>query len=110
MYVLYAYIRMCIHLCVYASMYICKHVCIRVCINIIFKLGFEWYGGNCPSWDGDCPGGKLSRGIVRGGIVRGEMSVPRDGAPCVCSELNSTPVITFYHLFILHTDCIVLRL
>ena len=30
MYVLYAYIRVCMHLCVYACMYICMHVCIRV--------------------------------------------------------------------------------
>ena len=69
MYVLYAYIRVCMHppsvvshpLCVYAFMYICMHVCIHVCIYIIFKLGFERYRGNCPSWEGE-----LSGGIVRG--------------------------------------------
>src|SRR6218665_1567955 len=38
MYVLYAYIRVCMHLCVYACMYICMHVCIHVCIYVIFKL------------------------------------------------------------------------
>ena len=70
MYVLYAYIRVRMHLCVYACMYICMHVCIHVCIYAIFKLGFERYGGNCPSWEVE-----LSGGSVRG-IVRGEMSVP----------------------------------
>ena len=45
MYVLYAYIRVCMHVCIY----------------VIFKLGFERYGGNCPSWEGE-----LSGGIVRG--------------------------------------------
>src|SRR6218665_1926237 len=63
MYVLYAYIRVCMHLCVYACMYICMHVCIPVCIYVIFNFGFERYGGivlverrivrgNCP---GKCP-------------------------------------------------------
>src|SRR6218665_3510685 len=56
MYVLYAYIRVCLHLCVYACMYICMHVCLHVCIYVIFKLGFERYGGNCLSWEGNCPG------------------------------------------------------
>src|SRR6218665_659147 len=46
------------------------HVCIHVCIYVIFKLGFERYGGNCPSWEGNCPG-ELSGGSVRGGIVQG---------------------------------------
>jgi len=31
-------------------------------------LGFERYGGNCPSWEGELSGGV---------IVQGEMSVPR---------------------------------
>src|SRR6218665_1129583 len=56
MYVLYAYIRVCMHLCVYACMYICMHGCIHVCMYVIFKLGFEQYErGNCPSWEGECP-------------------------------------------------------
>src|SRR6218665_1952444 len=62
MYVLYAYIRVCMHLCVYACMYICMHVCIHVCISVIFKLGFEQYRGGIVRGGG---------GIVRGGIVRG---------------------------------------
>src|SRR6218665_4140438 len=70
MYVLYAYIRVCMHLCVYACMYICMHVRIHVCMYAIFKLGFEQYGrGNCPSWEGE----------LSGGIVWGEMSVPLTG-------------------------------
>ena len=44
-------------------------MCIHVCIYVIFKLGFERYGGNCPSWEGE-----LSGEIVQGGIVRGELS------------------------------------
>src|SRR6218665_3575708 len=35
---------------------------------VILKLGFEWYGGNCPSWDGNCPG-ELSGGKLSGGNV-----------------------------------------
>src|SRR6218665_2895532 len=69
MHVLCAYIRVCMHLCVYACMYIhvCMHVCIHVCIHVyvIFKLDFERYGENCPSWEGElsggnCPGRKMS--------------------------------------------------
>src|SRR6218665_1250789 len=57
MYVLYAYIRVCMHLCVYTCMYIDMHVCIHLCMHVIFKLGFERYGrGNCPTWEGNCPG------------------------------------------------------
>ena len=66
MYVLYAYIRVCMHLCVYACMYICMHVCIHVCIYVIFKLGFERYGGNCPSWEGELSG------VVSGENVRSQ--------------------------------------
>src|SRR6218665_1598806 len=55
----------CIYTCVYASMCICMYVymyaCVHTCIYVIFKLGFERYGGNCPSWEGE-----LSGGIVRG--------------------------------------------
>src|SRR6218665_2327685 len=67
----YMYVCVCMHLCVYACMYICMHVCIQVCIYVIFKLGFEWYGGNCPSWEGELSGGELSGGSVRGRIVQG---------------------------------------
>src|SRR6218665_623785 len=70
MYVLYAYIHVCMHLCVYACMYICMHVCIQVYTYVIFKLGFERYGGNCPSWAGIVRG-KLSGESVRGGNCPG---------------------------------------
>ena len=40
-------------------------------IYIILKLGFERYGGNCPSWEGNCPG-ELSGG---------EMSLPPTTKP-----------------------------
>ena len=70
MYVLYAYIRVCMHLCVYACMYICMHVCIHVCIYVIFKLGFERYRGNCPSWEGQLSGGKCPGELSGGGNVR----------------------------------------
>ena len=63
------------HLCVYACMYICMHVYIHVCIYVIFKLGFERYGGNCPSWEGIVRG-ELSGRKCPGGIVQGEMSGP----------------------------------
>ena len=59
MHVLYAYICVCMHLCVDAYMYICMHTCMYV----ILKLGFEQYGrGNCPSWEGNCPGGIVQEG------------------------------------------------
>jgi len=57
LYVLYAYIRVCIHLCVYACRYICMYIC-------NFQVGF-WAvrggivlvgRGSCP--EGKCPGGK----------------------------------------------------
>ena len=68
MYVLYAYILVCMHRCVYACMYICMHACIHVCIYVIFKLGFERYGeGIVLVGRGNCPG------EVSGGE---EMSVP----------------------------------
>src|SRR6218665_666836 len=64
----------CVHtsmcICMYVYMYATMHVCIHVCIYVIFKLGFERYGGNCPSWEGE-----LSGGIVRGNCP-GELSVP----------------------------------
>src|SRR6218665_575255 len=76
MYVLYAYIRVCMHLCVYAFMYICMHVCIHVCIYVIFKFCFERYGGNCPSWERELSGGSVRE------LSRGEMSGPPS---CVAS-------------------------
>ena len=81
---IYVCAKLCMHLCVYACMYICTHVCIHVCIYVIFKLGFERYGGNCPSWEGNCPGE-----VSGGELSRGEMSVP----PIVarpCTELVRT--------------------
>jgi len=70
MYVLYAYIRVCMHLCVYTCMYIGMHVCIHVYMHVIFKLGFERYDrGNCPSWEGQLSG-ELSGGNCPGGNVR----------------------------------------
>src|SRR6218665_63139 len=82
---MYAYIRtcvqLCMHLCVYACMYICMHVCIHVCMYAIFKLGFERYTrGNCYGWEGElsrvnCPGGIMSKGIVRGKCGRGSCGV-----------------------------------
>ena len=80
MYVLYAYIRVCMHLCVYAFMYICMHVCIHVCIYVIFKLGFERYGGIVLVGRGNIPGGKCP-----GGLSRGEMSGPRSKLPLLSS-------------------------
>ena len=67
MYVLYAYIRVCMHLCVYACMYIRKHVCIHVCIYVILKLGFERYGGKLSY---------LGGGIVRGNCPEGNVRSP----------------------------------
>src|SRR6218665_1058688 len=69
MYVLYAYIRVCIHLCIY----------------VIFKLGFERYGGNCPSWEwelsgGNCPG-ELSGGCPFPGVFR---SSRRENSTYIC--------------------------
>src|SRR6218665_990060 len=77
MYVLYAYIRVCMHLCVYAFMYICMHVCIHICIYVIFKLDFERYGGGeiVLVGRGNCPG-ELSGGSVRGNCPGGKMSGP----------------------------------
>src|SRR6218665_2060722 len=74
MYVLYAYIRVCMHLCVYACMYICMHVRIHVYRYIILKLGFEQYGWNCPSWEGELSGGIVRwncPGELPGEVVRG---------------------------------------
>jgi len=45
----------------------CIYVYMHVCMYVIFKLGFERYRGNCPSWEGNCPGGNCPGG---------EMSVP----------------------------------
>src|SRR6218665_3650589 len=73
MYVLYAYIHVCMHICVYACMYICMHVCIHVCDYVIFKLGFERYGGNCPSWEGELSGGNCPEGSVRGNCPGGSV-------------------------------------
>ena len=83
MYVLYAYIRMCMYLCVYACMYICMHVCIHVCIYVIFKLGFERYGGIVLVGRGNCPGelsGEFSGGSVQGKLSGGNVRSP-NGAP-----------------------------
>src|SRR6218665_1823803 len=64
----------CVYTCVHASMCICMYVYMYACVHtcmyyVIFKSGFERYGGNCPSWEGElsgnCPGG-----IVQGGNVR----------------------------------------
>ena len=56
------------------------HVCIHVCIYVIFKLGFERYGGNCPSWEGElsggnCPGEVSGGEIFQGGNVRAPVVV-----------------------------------
>ena len=71
-YVLYAYIRVCMHLCVYACMYICMHVCILVCMYVVFKLGFEQYGRGIA-----LVGRGIVRGELSGGNCLGEMSVPQ---------------------------------
>src|SRR6218665_184337 len=70
MFVMYVYIRVCMHLCVYACIYVCMCAYMYVCIHVIFKLGFEQYGrGNCPStlqfgggivWGVNCPGVEMS--------------------------------------------------
>src|SRR6218665_719445 len=68
MYCVRIYVCACIYVyCVYACLYICMQVCIHVCIHVyvIFKLDFERYGENCPSWEGElsggnCPGRKMS--------------------------------------------------
>src|SRR6218665_2314934 len=73
----YMYVCVCMHLCVYACMYICMHVCIQVCIYVIFKLGFEWYGGNCVSWEGELSGGNCPGEVSGGNCPGGEMSGPR---------------------------------
>src|SRR6218665_666241 len=89
---MHEYMYVCMHVCIvciytcvnasmcicnYACMYICMHVYMHVCIYVIFKLGFERYGGNCPSWEGELSGWGLSGGgSVRWGIVQGEMSGP----------------------------------
>src|SRR6218665_4141155 len=76
MYVLYAYIRVCMYLYVYACMYICMHVCIDVCIYVILKLGFERYkGGIVLVGRGNCPGG-----IVRGNCPGGKCPGPPEPA------------------------------
>ena len=55
-----------VYTCVHASMciciyvYMCAYIMIHVCIYVIFKLGFERYGGNCPSWEGELSGGEVS--------------------------------------------------
>src|SRR6218665_3731687 len=59
MYVLYAYIHVCIHcmrICMYVYMYACVHTCIYIYIYVIFKLGFERYRGGIVL---------VGRGIVR---------------------------------------------
>src|SRR6218665_409684 len=102
MYVLYAYIR------VYACMYICMHVCIHVCIYVIFKLGFERYGGNCPSWEGELsggnfPGGKGPGGMVQGGNVRAPETLPYPGT-LVCyprKEAYSSSYFVFNSRFMI---------
>ena len=70
MYVLYAYVCVCMHLCVYACMYICMHVCIHVCIYVIFKLGFERYGGIVLGERGNCLEGKCPGELSVGRNVR----------------------------------------
>ena len=79
MYVLYAYIRVCMHLCVYACMYICMHVCIQVCIYVIFKLGVERYGGNCLSWEGELSGGNCPGEVSGGNCPGGNVRAPQEG-------------------------------
>ena len=53
-------------------------MCIHVCIYEIFKLGFERYGGNCPSWEGNYPG-ELFGGTVRDFVREIPVSHSLDG-------------------------------
>jgi len=66
MYVLYAYIRVCMHLCEYAYMYICMHACVHTCMYMCWVLSGT---GHCPSWEGELSG-EVSGGIVQRGNVR----------------------------------------
>src|SRR6218665_4175492 len=74
MYCMRIYVCACIyvymHVCI-SCMYICMHLCKHICIYVIFKLGFERYGGNCPSWEGELSGGELSRGNCPGELSGG---------------------------------------
>src|SRR6218665_1172808 len=63
----------CMHVCMYVCMYICMHVRIHVCIYVILKLGFEQYGWNCPSWEGELSG-VIFRGELSGGNVRSDQA------------------------------------
>src|SRR6218665_3337325 len=81
----------CVYVCVYECMYrayICMHVCIHVCIYVIFKLGFERYGGNCPSWEGELSGGNCPGGKCPGPRFQVDKNYGRD--TCTCKKL-STP-------------------
>src|SRR6218665_880496 len=88
MYCMRIYVSACI--CVYMHVCIlCMHVCIHVCMYVIFKLDFERYRGNCPSWEGELSGGELSGA----GIIWGREKCPfpvilvRDAT---CSSVKST--------------------
>ena len=71
------------------------HVCIHACIYVIFKLGFEWYGGNCPTWEGELSRGNCPRGIFRRGNCPGEMFVPpHDRTISICPTVFRLIFIT----------------
>src|SRR6218665_4149773 len=72
-------------ICMHEYMYVCMHVCIYVCIYVIFKLGVKRYDGNCPSWEGNCPGG-----IVRGKCPGGNCP----GGKCPGPEQTCQPYFT----------------
>src|SRR6218665_264861 len=75
-----AYIYVYMHVCTCIYVHVYMYACVHTYIYVIFKLGFERYGGNCPSWEGELSG-EIVQGSCPGGIVRGEMSVPQKSLP-----------------------------
>ena len=84
----------CVYTCVHASMCICMYVYMYVCV--ILKLGFERYGGNCPSWEGELSGGIVQGGKCPGRIVQGgNVRAPNELVPAIsfygrCRNLEFT--------------------
>src|SRR6218665_1728830 len=99
------YMYVCMYVCMYVlSAYIHVRVCMHLCVYVIFKLGFERYGGNCPSWEGELSGG-IVRGEVSGRIVRGKCPFPKHySASCSSSILMTSFKMSYCLLVIVFAD------
>src|SRR6218665_4153346 len=78
---MYVYVCMYMYVCMYVCicMCVCMYVYVCVCIHVYWgELSGELSGGmSFPKREGNCLGVKLSGGIVRGELSRGELSYTR---------------------------------